>query len=51
MRDIDSSASAEDIGTGEDFMTAWTTSLAGSVRRLRGEWVEDVALDGDAKYL
>lgn len=36
----DSLASACDIGTGDDFMTAVATSTKGSVRRLRDEGVE-----------
>lgn len=48
---MDSKASAEDIGTGEDLMIACTTSLVGSVRRLRGVAVMEVEETGTAKNL
>ena len=48
---IDSDASAEDIGTGEDLSIAGTTWDVGSVLRFRGEAVGDTAVAGELKSL
>lgn len=48
---MDSKASADEIGTGDDFMIACTTSFVGSVRRLRGVAVKEAVFVGEAKYL
>lgn len=48
---IDSNASAAEMGTGDDFRIAWTTSSVGRVRRLRGVAESEVVFVGEEKYL
>ena len=48
---MDSSASADDIGTGEDLRIACTTSPVGSVRRFLGVAVVEAVEAGEAKNL